>query len=521
MGILEQKRALLEDLEIIEEAISSRFQRNPELYYKHLKTLQTLTAQPINIPSSIIISENRVYKTKKVKRNKKQVVLQQTEIKLFLDDYNDKREKLKRLVIYNSDENNIEDNTDILISKFKEDIDNFVELEEKNNNSVLKDKILKYAMFSEKKTRAHPPNILSLRGLNLDVNSVFNREEQYGEYLDLEPFHNKWLNVVRKADISLIQFYSILELFLDKKAYIRRAPMDRKNSRYLEFLSELAEYVESFLLRKYPLIERKRVEDQINEDFEKYLDEPLGGDNIDLFCVPCGKKFKHITVFENHLSGKNHIKPKDSRRVGLLSEYKLHRYLSSLKDELNNSRDYTERKLAFTANERREELERVEKEYHSTVYGENETEDTDKKYNDSENDSNDDALNGVFNMPLGPDGLPMPHWLYKLQGLDVSYSCEICSGQVFQGRRAFEKHFHDANHEYGLRCLGIEPTSNFVGITKIQEAQQLWASMGNDSSVRNVNASKKSSKFVIEVEDAEGNVMTKKVYDELKKQGLA
>ena len=30
------------------------------------------------------------------------------------------------------------------------------------------------------------------------------------------------------------------------------------------------------------------------------------------------------------------------------------------------------------------------------------------------------------NLPLGWDGRPIPYWLYKLHGLDVAFTCEIC-----------------------------------------------------------------------------------------------
>ena len=58
----------------------------------------------------------------------------------------------------------------------------------------------------------------------------------------------------------------------------------------------------------------------------------------------------------------------------------------------------------------------------------------------------------------------------------------------------------------------------FKGITKIKEAQKLWV---------DINSQKNSSKpmvssieLQVEVEDSVGNVMSKKLYDELKKQGL-
>lgn len=98
-------------------------------------------------------------------------------------------------------------------------------------------------------------------------------------------------------------------------------------------------------------------------------------------------------------------------------------------------------------------------------------------------------------MPLGPDGLPMPYWLYKLHGLDREYPCEICANRIYNGRRTFERHFNEETHLYHLRCLGIEPSSVFKGITKIAEAQRLWKNTQSQpqfvSSIAAVPAEKK------------------------------
>lgn len=39
------------------------------------------------------------------------------------------------------------------------------------------------------------------------------------------------------------------------------------------------------------------------------------------------------------------------------------------------------------------------------------------------------------------DGKPIPYWLYKLHGLNLSFSCEICGNQNYKGPKAFQKHF--------------------------------------------------------------------------------
>jgi SF3a60/Prp9 C-terminal len=36
---------------------------------------------------------------------------------------------------------------------------------------------------------------------------------------------------------------------------------------------------------------------------------------------------------------------------------------------------------------------------------------------------------------------PIPYWLYKLHGLNISYNCEICGNFVYKGPKAFQRHF--------------------------------------------------------------------------------
>ena len=83
------------------------------------------------------------------------------------------------------------------------------------------------------------------------------------------------------------------------------------------------------------------------------------------------------------------------------------------------------------------------------------------------------------------------------------------------GRRAFDKHFNEPRHIFGLKCLGITNTSLFREITSIEEAQELWKKIQRDK--------KKEAKLeenIVEVEDSSGNVMPESIYELLSKQGI-
>lgn len=516
MNTLEARRSQLEDLEILEQSITSRFERNPSLYYDYLRKRALVDDIPLSPTIINAYNTNKIYKSKRPKRNRKQFVIQQHEIELFLDQ---SLLKLKELASLKGPVNtdSLKDG-DATFESFKRNLDRIKEAyKESDTADVLLDvneKAQKHAMFSASTTNSRPITVLSQSAKDLQINDVFTREEQYGEYLDLDRFHSLWYNVIRSTECSLMQFYNILEKFLDDHQYILEPPMDRKNIRYAQFLVEISGYLEKFFRKSNALINHSILNRRIQSEFNRSLSVPLQNEGKGSYCIVCGKWFKALTVFQSHLSGKNHKSNLSKRSKQLLAEYKLHRYLKLLSEEFKRTREFTERKLAFTPEERMQEMARLDEEYHAPDYGPEEEEHDDLDASKAGNEKKQQAQVGSFDMPLGADGLPMPYWLYKLQGLDVEYSCEICTNQIYKGRRAFEKHFLEPTHTFHLKCLGIEPSPTFKGITSIQEAQDLW----RQTSVR--TRSKSHKKIEVEVEDQEGNVLSQKVYQELKKQGL-
>ncbi len=87
---------------------------------------------------------------------------------------------------------------------------------------------------------------------------------------------------------------------------------------------------------------------------------------------------------------------------------------------------------------------------------------------DEEDD--DDVPYNPKNLPLGWDGKPIPYWLYKLHGLNISYNCEICGNYTYKGPKAFQRHFAEWRHAHGMRCLGIPNTAHFANVTRIEDA---------------------------------------------------
>lgn len=86
-----------------------------------------------------------------------------------------------------------------------------------------------------------------------------------------------------------------------------------------------------------------------------------------------------------------------------------------------------------------------------------------------ESDDEDKKANPK-NLPIGWDGKPIPFWLYKLYGLGQEFKCEICGGASYWGRKAYDKHFQEWRHAYGMKCLRIPNSVHFRDVTEIEKA---------------------------------------------------
>jgi splicing factor 3A subunit 3 len=117
-------------------------------------------------------------------------------------------------------------------------------------------------------------------------------------------------------------------------------------------------------------------------------------------------------------------------------------------------------------------------------------------------------------LPLGWDGKPIPYWLYKLHGLSVEYKCEICGNRSYWGALSFERHFFDQRHMSGLKALGIPPTRHFVYVTGVNEAIALFEKI-KTSLVKEVWQPGDE-----EIETEDGLVMSRKIYQDLVRQGI-
>ena len=376
----------------------------------------------------------------------------------------------------------------------------------------------------------------------IEVDNMFTGEEAFGKFLDLTTVHEEYLNIPNNKRVTYLQYLQMFDIFGPPQMSMKRA--DKNTDQYFQYVGRLGEYLESFLRRTRPLEDLDKLFSTIDQDFERdwEANEVPGwapesrsvgpavpvteGTGEGIWCPDCEKEFKNENVYRSHLTGKKHLKAADSRpskghengeapdhensrgstvkrlkeRAIAEREYRIRRLASTMETVRTDTRVNVERRQGMTERERQLELEAFFAESSEPA----------QRNGDEESDSDgDERIYTPLKLPLAWDGKPIPYWLYKLHGLGVEFPCEICGNFVYMGRRAFDKHFNEARHIYGLKCLGITNTTLFREITGIEDALKLW-----DKITRDKKKEKAGGENVVQMEDADGNVMPEKVYYE-------
>ncbi|KAL7791443.1 hypothetical protein V8C37DRAFT_410434 [Trichoderma ceciliae] len=379
------------------------------------------------------------------------------------------------------------------------------------------------------------------------VDSLFSGEEAYGRFFDLNTCHESFLNLPNVKRLSYLQYLELFDNFAPGFAGVKRN--EKPTNQYFKYVGDLSDYLESFMRRTRPLENVDKVVQSFDQEFEEaWAKDEVEGWNLEqaagptstkqrigdvMWCDDCEKEFSNENVYKNHLSGRKHVKAAELRskrqeestpltngsgkgavsptrlkeRAVAEREYRVKRLASAMSTERGDTRVNVERKQGMTERERQQELE--------NLLNVSETRHEQMEEGDGEGEDGEEKIYNPLKLPLAWDGKPIPFWLYRLHGLGVEFPCEICGNFVYMGRRAFDKHFNEARHVYGLKCLGIANTSLFRDITGIDEAMRLW-----DRIQKEKKRGKIDDGSVVQMEDGEGNVMPEKVYYDLQKQGL-
>lgn len=372
----------------------------------------------------------------------------------------------------------------------------------------------------------------------------FTDEEGYGKYLDLHECYEKYINLKGIEKIDYITYLNIFDHLFD-------IPKERKNSDYRVYIRSLLQYLKGFLSRIKPLLDQAHEMGVAHQEFAKqweagtfpgwpketggaltnvgaHLDlsafssweelASLGLDRLKSALMALGLKCggtleeraqrlfstKGQTALDKSLvakKGANKAKASTQQRQKDIAaiEAQVYRFANMVTTERAASSENVTRRSARAAGERRDDS----------------AEDSEGHSNDDLDSDDDDVPYNPKNLPLGWDGKPIPYWLYKLHGLNISYVCEICGNYTYKGPKAFQRHFAEWRHAHGMRCLGIPNTAHFANVTQIEDALALW---------EKIKHQKENERFVAEVdeeyEDSQGNVVNRKTYEDLKRQGL-
>lgn len=371
----------------------------------------------------------------------------------------------------------------------------------------------------------------------------FSGPEGYGRYVDLHECFLEFINLKRLAKLKpavvMVDYVTYLKTF-DQFFNFPRASKDYQ---YEEYLDHLTAYLKGFFSRTQPLLNLDQMEHMHSRDFSVrwgLRDVPGWTDipklheltNNPLYCLVCKKLFSNDNVKKAHKNGRKHkrnlqefaeslsqdasLESMEQYEQLAFKETLLMRYRENLTDTIEDTMNNIRKKQTRTAEELEAEMYLSEDDEPLTMPIQEIKRRSEKKQT-AKSDSSDDEepVYNPRNLPIGYDGKPIPYWVYRLHGLNIEYKCEICGNYSYWGRRAFERHFQEWRHAYGMRCLRIPNTLHFKEIVRIDEAIAMHKKLIEDHSLEKFRPEDEE-----ELEDKDGNVMTLKTYQYLQRQGL-
>lgn len=374
----------------------------------------------------------------------------------------------------------------------------------------------------------------------------FTDEEGYGRYLDLNKCHLAYLQVLKHEENKPSYL-----IFLDKFDDFSQLNRERKlTSLYKSYINVMLDYFRDYSRRAKPLFDYEHAEQTVHETFVKDWNNKtlpnwftetdrashVGNPMIDLMnykshqelvelgldCLKrelqarglkCGGTLEDRAMRLWSVRGISESDIDSSLRANIVVGKKGKRnnidpfYIASIEAKLIMYADYYN-------DIRQATIENVQRKQARTAEERNESDD-DVSDVEEEDNNQGDVIYNPKNLPLGWDGKPIPYWLYKLHGLNLTYTCEICGNATYKGPKTFQRHFAEWRHAHGMRCLGIPNTAHFANVTNIQDAIKLWEKLKNEKQKDKFQPANEE-----EYEDSQGNVLNKKTYEDLKRQGL-
>ena len=376
----------------------------------------------------------------------------------------------------------------------------------------------------------------------------FTGDEYWGKYIDIHPCYSQYINLPSIKNIDYVDYLSFFYKF-------DAIPLETKlDYNYSVYIQSLYDYFIHYFKRVQPLFEVERfIQDLIPAFEEKWARGDLVGwdilrpvadvdlsiyDSIEALeslgmeqCkslvmqlgLKCGGSLKDranrlwtaktvsradlpLNLFATSFKGKKltinkkPIKSFSDLKYLVQQEFIIQCIVDDLAETIKNSQIYAEKK-AVQNYEERLMAERDQEEIEVAIAEDEKKEET---YEDT-------PIYNPKNLPIGLDGKPIPYWLYKEQGLNEKFTCEICGNETYLGRKAYDQHFQKAKHAYGMKCLGIPNTKHFQGISHIQDAIALNEKLKKQAITDDWNQEDE------EFEDRDGNIYNKTDYEDLRR----
>eukprot|EP00879_Flechtneria_rotunda_P009192 GHRR01009625.1.p1 GENE.GHRR01009625.1~~GHRR01009625.1.p1 ORF type:complete len:514 (+),score=175.71 GHRR01009625.1:1274-2815(+) len=385
----------------------------------------------------------------------------------------------------------------------------------------------------------------------------FSGEETLGRYLDLHELHHVFTNAKFGRQVDYLEYLGSLADFGSINKPVKLA------KRYREYLQRLLDYLLSFYERTQPLSQVHKQMAKLKDDIEAaweqgqvpgWEDKGLGGigDEAEVAAQQLSVDLETFDSPEElQTLGADQLKEKLAQlglKCGGTVQQRAERLYAlkglSLKElnpklfqrgkvvQANRSEQETKQRqqtalsvaeleaqvrrlvelLANIISDTRGRVEKKQAQTYEELLAEMEEADAEAGPEDEEEE--EEYIYNPLKLPLGWDGKPIPYWLYKLHGLNQEFKCEICGNYSYWGRRAFERHFKEWRHVNGMKALGIPNNKDFYEVTKIEDALALW------KNIQERNTGGFNPELDEELEDAQGNVYSRKVYEDLERQGL-
>jgi len=330
------------------------------------------------------------------------------------------------------------------------------------------------------------------------------------------------------SELDYIEWLKTFDQFHEISRYCKF-----RNRAFTAYLEKIIEYLRGLLLRSQPMVGIEKLEQQFDKEFEERWkegtipgwQEPTHKDKM--FCLPTNRLFSNPAILESHKTGKMYKKKvAEMQKLSFEEQKKLvdevvaeDVRIARLESRAAKWHDLLSDIVAETVMHLQKKQSQTVEEMEAEKEGESDDDDDDDGV-DIDPDEMDEAaeerpIYNPLNLPLGWDGKPIPFWLYKLHGLGIEYKCEICGNYSYWGRRAFERHFQEWRHAFGMRCLKIPNTSHFKEITKIEDAITLYDKLKKDAEEQTFRPEQD-----VECEDIQGNVMSQRAFEDLRRQGL-